>query len=371
MLDPEFALVNVLEERVADEIRRRGPVPFHEVMELALYDPEHGFYSSGGAAGRRGDFITSPEVGPLFGAVIARALDQWWRERGEPDPFVVIEAGAGPGTLAVSVLAAPPACAAALRYVLVERSASLRARQGQHLSLEDPALAFAPDRVEDDDGGVRAPELATGPIVVSLDSLPRVHGPAVVLANELLDNLAVDVLERRDGGWCEVRVGLDGDDLVETLVPADGPDITVADGARVPVQTAASRWVRDAREHGRVVVFDYARPTESMAGRPMGQWLRTYRGHERGGNPLHELGLQDITCDVAVDQLPAPSRISTQAEWLAAHGMYELVAEGARVWEERKHVGDLAAMRARSRVNEAAALTDPEGLGAFTVIEWH
>ena len=83
-------------------------MPFSEVMDLALYDPSHGFYAAGGAAGRRGDFITSPEVGPLFGAVVARALDGWWRAWGEPDPFVVVEAGAGAGTLAISVLTAQP-----------------------------------------------------------------------------------------------------------------------------------------------------------------------------------------------------------------------------------------------------------------------
>ena len=83
-------------------------------MEAALYDPEDGFYASGGSAGRRGDFLTAPEVGPLYGAVLARALDTWWAELGRPDPFVVVEAGAGPGTLARSVLAAAPACLPAL-----------------------------------------------------------------------------------------------------------------------------------------------------------------------------------------------------------------------------------------------------------------
>ena len=100
--------MNELEDRIAAAIGRRGPVPFSEVMEAALYDPAHGFYATSGAAGRRGDFLTSPEVGPVFGAVIARALDRWWRDTGEPDPFVVVEGGAGVGTLAVSVLAARP-----------------------------------------------------------------------------------------------------------------------------------------------------------------------------------------------------------------------------------------------------------------------
>src|SRR5437764_626791 len=84
-------------EIVAERARRLGPIPFDEVVDLALYHPEHGFYSTGGGAGRGGDFLTSPEVGPLFGVVLARALDDWWRDMGEPDPYVVVEAGAGAG----------------------------------------------------------------------------------------------------------------------------------------------------------------------------------------------------------------------------------------------------------------------------------
>src|SRR5215213_9313391 len=124
-------------------------------MDLALYDPAHGFYATGGGAGRRGDFLTSPEVGPLFGAVVARALDAWWDDLGRPDPFLVVEAGAGTGTLARDVLAAGPACGPALRYVLVERSESLRERQAGRLALELPAHALGPVRPDDEDDDVR------------------------------------------------------------------------------------------------------------------------------------------------------------------------------------------------------------------------
>jgi SAM-dependent MidA family methyltransferase len=82
-------------------------------MEAALYEPDAGFFARGHGAGRaRGDFVTSPEVGPLFGACVARALDRWWRDLGAPDPFVVLEAGAGPGRLCREVLRAEPECAA-------------------------------------------------------------------------------------------------------------------------------------------------------------------------------------------------------------------------------------------------------------------
>lgn len=376
---------------VADQIRRHGPLPLDRVLEQALYDSDGGFYEAGGrAGGRHGDFLTSPEVGPLFGAVVARALDTWWRAMGEPDPYVVVEAGAGTGTLCRTVLAAGPACGRALRYVLVERSAAQRRAHAERLRLEDPALAFAP---VDPDTEAPVTGSPTGPICVSLAELPRVAGPAVVLANELLDNLPFGLAERRGGAWHEVRVDLDpaaepggaGGRLVERLVPLSPDRVAVidplapgaADGARVPLQEAARAWLRDALAvagaGGRVVVVDYAATTAALAARPQAEWLRTYRGHARGGDLLDGLGEQDVTCEVALDQLALvrpPTSDTSQADWLRAHGIDDLVAEGRRTWAERAHVGDLPALAARSRIGEAEALLDPAGLGAFRVVEW-
>jgi SAM-dependent MidA family methyltransferase len=379
---------------VAADIRRHGPLPVERVLERALYDAEGGFYEAGGrAGGRHGDFLTSPEVGGLFGAVVARALDTWWRDMGAPDPFVVAEAGAGAGTLCRTVLAATPECAAALRYVLVERSGAQRRLHAEHLRLEDPALAFAP---VDPDTEAPVAGSPSGPICVSLPELPRVAGPAVVLANELLDNLPFGLAERRDGAWCEVRVDLDAaagagagrggaGRLVERTVPLDPERAAVLDrlapgapaGARVPLQAAARAWLRDALavagHGGRVAVVDYATTTADMAARSPSEWLRTYRGHARGGALLDDLGAQDVTCEVAVDQLALvrpPSSDTSQDEWLRIHGLDDLVDEARRTWAERAHRGDLAALAARSRVTEAEALTDRSGLGAFRVLEW-
>ncbi len=376
--------MNPLEERVADLIRRRGSVPFREVMELALYDPEDGFYAHGGA-GRRGDFLTSPEVGPLFGAVVAGALDRWWDELGEPDPFVVVDAGAGPGTLARAVLAATPACGPALRYVLVDRSPTQRARHREHLPLVEPASAFPPRRRSDDeDDETPAAPARDGPVVVSLGELPRVDAASVILANELLDNVPVHLLERTYDGWGEVYVTEDAGRWKPIVLPAAEPLAADADrhapsaavGARIPLQPDAAAWLRDAIEsitRGRIVVVDYADTTPSMAARRWTDWLRTYRAHGRGGGPLDDLGAQDITCEVAIDQLARlrpPDVMSTQAEWLAVHGLDALVEEGRRTWSERAYLGDLEAVRGRSRAGEAAALVDPAGLGAFRVLEW-
>jgi SAM-dependent MidA family methyltransferase len=369
---------------LVERIRRHGPVPVSALVDVALYDPVGGFYESGGAAGgRTGDFVTSPTFGPLFGAVVARALDGWWRSLGSPDPFVVVEAGAGRGALARSVLAAGPACAPALRYVLVERSAAQRRTHAEALPLEDPAFAFAPvdPDTEQPQGG-----LATGPIAVSLGSLPRVPGPVVVLANELVDNLPFGLAEHRDGRWHEVRVGLArSSSLAETLVPLDEERAAVlsrlvpspADGARVPLQDAARAWLAEALalagRRGRVVLWDYASTTAGMASRPPGEWLRTYAGHARGGDYLASPGSQDVTCEVALDQLALVRPLSSdmaQADWLRAHGIDDLVEEGRRQWTAAAGAPDVAALRARSRIPESAALTDPAGLGSFRVLEW-
>ena len=323
-----------------------GPIPFDQFMETALYGTD-GFYSAGGSAGRRGDFITSPEVGPLFGAVIARYVDRQWRRLGEPGEFTVIDAGAGPGTLARAVLAATPACANALRYVAVEISDAQRERH--------------PDGIE----SVR--EMPTEPV------------DGVIIANELLDNLPFR-LAVFDQGWREAYVeqGVDGrwserlsavfDPLPSVLPP--NPSF----GARAPLVDRARDW--DVRatslvRSGSVVAIDYgAAHTADMASRPWRDWLRTYRGNERGAHYLSEPGTQDITTDVPFDQLPEPDAVRSQAQFLHLHGIDDLVDEGKRIWAEQAARPGLEAMRMRSRISESEALLDPTGLGGFLVAEW-
>jgi len=324
-----------------------GAIPFSEFMNISLYG-ENGFYSASGRAGRRGDFITSPEVGPLFGTVLARSLDAWWRELGEPDEFTVIDAGAGPGTLARSIIAAAPQCSNALRYVAVEVSAAQR--ELHPIGIESRAT------------------MPSGPIT------------GVVLANELLDNLPFRLFVF-DGTWQEAYVAIgdgDGGSFVEVLrilasLPAGLPPIA-PHGARVPVQTQAAQWVADTLqliERGRLVVFDYCTPaTSELANRPWREWLRTFRQHERGGHYLQSPGEQDITSQVVVEQLPVPTSSTTQADFLRQWDVDALVGEGREYWSRHASAPDLAAMKMRSRISEAEALLDTDGLGSFTALQW-
>jgi SAM-dependent MidA family methyltransferase len=374
-------------EQLVERIGREGPIAFDAFVELALYGDD-GFFTRARGAGRAGrDFVTSPEVGPLFGAVVATALGGWWRDLGTPDPYLVVEAGAGRGRLARDVLAAAPECASALRYVLVERSPAMRAEQRELLTVEPFEDALGPVVRDDDDAPLAVGGM--GPIVTALDELPAVPLDGVVLANELLDNLPFRLVERGTDAWWEVRVASDDGGLRETLVPAVeelaaeadhvAAGAAVAEGTRLPAPTGIPEWMQRcsaALRRGVLVVIDYAATAEELVARGADGWLRTYRAHGRGDAPLAAPGEQDITIDVPREYLVHAAaragfnlaRDTTQAEWLRSLCVEQLVADARDHWDARAHVGDLEAVRHRSRVTEGAALLDPDGLGAHRVL---
>jgi SAM-dependent MidA family methyltransferase len=363
------------ESEISQLIHREGPITFDRFMEAALYG-EGGFFASGRGAGRsRRDFITSPEVGSLFGACVARALDGWWRALDGPDPFLVVEAGAGTGRLARDIMRAEPECLRALRYVLVERSDALRAEQRSRLPIEPADEALGPfARRSGEDAPVPTP--GAGPVFAALDDMPavRVDG-VVIIANELLDNLPFGIAERTPRGWSEIRVGHTDDEFTELLVPIEEFAFDAPVGTRVPIPIGIGDWLRacdDIVHRGFVVVIDYMVDAADL---PHREWLRTYREHGRGSSPTVDPGMQDITADVVREQLfgAAPFALAndrTQADWLRALEIDALVDDGRRAWREGAATGGLDALAGRSRVNEAAALTDPNGLGAHRVVEF-
>jgi len=251
--------VDPVSEPVADlleKARRMGPLP----------------YSARG-------WTSGPELAP--GTALADwqvdAIDQWWAELGRPDPFTVVEIGAGDGTRAAEVLARGPECLAALRYVLVEEEGAGRRWHGVNLPIESPILVLGPvgpsDLIDDDDDDeAHRPVVGIGPLVTSLSDPPVVAGPAVVLAIGWASRLPSDRFEWRGGRWWEIRLaagGIDEGGLRELPVPLDTERAAVAealagdanppDGARFARLWPAADWLaRTLRmaETGRLAVID-------------------------------------------------------------------------------------------------------------------
>jgi SAM-dependent MidA family methyltransferase len=313
----------------------------------ALYG-ENGFYLMGGAAGRReGDFLTSPEVGPLFGEIVANVIDETWIELGRPEKFDFVECGAGPGTLARSILAAKPQCLDSLNYVAVEISDSQR-----KLHPLD---------------------------VVSVKEMPSGPFNGIIFANELLDNIPFRLFVF-DEMWKEAFVVNEGHGRFSEVLKLSDDNFSflpanASHGTRVPIQTQAGRWVQLAHERlssGKMILIDYCtESTSEICSIPWRNWLRTYKNHERGSHYLNEPGSQDITSQVVLDQLRmyVPNlQVESQSNWLKKYRIEDLVGVGKRYWEEHRSNPNVLALKMLSRVNEASILMDEIGLGGYMVL---
>jgi SAM-dependent MidA family methyltransferase len=280
-------------ERCADYIRARildagGSISFAEFMHYALYAPGLGYYAAGARKfGADGDFVTAPEISPLFGRVIAKQCAAVLRETRDA---AVLEFGAGSGRLALDLLRALRELdALPLEYRILEVSADLRDRQQRLLRKELPELD---DRI------------------VWLERMPETHR-GVVLANEVLDALPVERFIRRQNGIDQLRVADEAGEFV--FVDEPGPEVLVRAvgaierdlGRLLPdnyiseVSLAVPAWLGDVARmlaSGLVLLFDYgvSRREYYAADRTEG-WLRCHFRHRSHSDPLILPGIQDLT----------------------------------------------------------------------------
>jgi SAM-dependent MidA family methyltransferase len=344
-----------LAARIRDEIRRTGPMPFARFMDLALYDPDGGYYRSDEARpGRRGDFVTAPELHPIFGEMLARAVEEAWAALGRPDPFVVREHGAGDGALALAML---PSLPPPIRYAPVEvderRLTTLRDR---------PDGAGLVDRLVEPEG--------------SFDG--------VVIANEVLDALTVHRVRQLGGALRElaVDVGEDGEFVeaaIEPTTPAlDGrladEGIGLVEGQTAEICLALEDWVAAAAapfRRGLVLLIDYGYPAPELYDpvRRRDGTLRAYVRHQVSDDPYRYVGRQDLTAHVDVTAVERAAHAAglttigntTQAEALMGLGiearLREIQADPATTMEDYTLLRS-ALMR----------LLDPAAMGRFRVM---
>jgi SAM-dependent MidA family methyltransferase len=270
--------MNPLEQRISTEIAAAGGwLPFDRFMALALYAPGLGYYS--GARQKFGlmpqsgsDFVTAPELSPLFGealsAQVAQALDVTGTDE-------VWEFGAGTGALASQLLA--HLGDRVRRYVIVDLSGDLRARQAEKL---------APWRAK----------------IEWLDSLPAKFS-GVVVGNEVLDAMPVQLLHFDGAQWLERGVAVDGERFAWADRPTElRPPMDAVPGTTTEIHPQAEAFVRTlagSLERGAAFLIDYGFPeAEYYLPQRLGGTLMCHHLHRADPDPLSLMGEKDITAHV-------------------------------------------------------------------------
>ena len=327
------------------EIESNGPITFARFMDRALYEPGLGYYAtSGNRQTRAGDFLTAPELHPIFGWALARQVDETWARLNRPSDFVLREFGAATGALGDEV-----------REGL--------ARDGSPLA---DVLRYEPVEIE----GRLATVRPSGSIV------------GCVLGNELLDALPVHRVVRQGGemrelyvGWSDGRfveiVGEISDERLRARLARDR--VALPEGQQAEVCLAMADWlgeVHRALERGYVLLIDYGLTQADLraAGRATGT-LRAFRDHYVSSDVLSGVGRQDITAHVDLDALEIEAEVAgfevlgrtTQSEFLMGCGLDEIYqaakADADQDWEP--------ALLLRSALRR---LLDPLHLGAYAVV---
>lgn len=366
-------LRKIIQQKIAAHPEQR--ITFAEFMDAALYHPKFGYYSTRARQiGTRGDFFTSPHLGAVFGQLLADQFVQMWDILGRPQPFTLVEMGAGQGLMARDILCwiqrSHPKCFSCLQYIIVEKAAGLIELQQQHL------LAAVDD---------------TLPIVwKSLEAIAENPVVGCFFSNELVDAFTVHQVVFQQGELYEVYVTLDQDQFVEILdvpsIPAlesyfeglgvrpVGPDY--ADPYRTEVNLAAQDWltaVESALQQGYVVTIDYGYPAERYYNRVRSQGtLQCYYRHGRSNDPYVHVGEQDITAHVNFTALEKKGKslglenlgVTQQSMFLMALGIGDRIAALGRSESTDAHEV-LQRLRQRDAMHQ---LINPMGLGNFGVL---
>jgi SAM-dependent MidA family methyltransferase len=400
-------MTTTLEQLIVERIQREGPLTFADYMRMALYEPGYGYYITGPAKmGWEGDYYTSTDVSALFAHCMGRQLIQMWEQLGRPDPFTVLEQGAGRGHLAHQVRTWAAQEAPAFEAALVYHTADIRSGND---ALNSHAIITAQAGLAESRMGA--------------SSIPT--APDVVLANELVDAFPVHVVEKhgealyemyvdiREGRRSNVETGLVpvlgsnvGTGLVPVLGEISNPEIaSYLDSYKIPWHTYEDGWCAeinlDARcwieqvaqllarpnprrkRHGFLLTIDYGDTARKLYTpyRRHGT-LASYFRHQFTEQPLARPGQQDLTAHVNFTALIQVGRqhglrldtLTTQRQWLTDLQIYE---ELERVRKDEFSIlddalasdeGQIALLQWYNLRQSVMALTTRGGMGDFKVL---
>jgi len=357
-------------------------IPFARFMELALYELRLGYYRQlEDRPTDAGDFLTAPETHPIFGWTLARWIERKWEQLGRPDPFDLVEYGAGSGTLALAVLDGfrrhGSEAIEAVRYGPVEtnpnRLGTLR-RRFEEAGLADRLAATdrpdAADAVAGREGSTTRPGNGGNPPVTGL-----------VLANEFLDALPVHRVLMRGGrlrellvSWRDRFVQVVAEPTTTALAERLAVDgVILVEEQVAEISLGIGQWLDEVAAHlgrGFVMAIDYGHEAAELYGpRHLAGTLLGYRGHRVVADPFAGVGLGDLTAHVdftAVARLAGERgfsvpRLETQSEFLVEAG---LEAE-LRAFQADPSTTIEDYLRARSGI---VRMLDPRHMGRFRVL---
>ena len=384
-LSPEgsnSALCNLIAQQIANRPNQR--ITFAEYMDLALYHPQQGYYSTKAVSiGAQGDFFTSPHLGSDFGELLAEQFVDMWRSLGQPSPFMLVEMGAGQGILATDILQhlqqQYPDFFQVIDYVIVEKSSTLRLQQQQRVrsqpNLSDSVIRWC-----------------------TWEEMPLNSIVGCCFSNELVDAFPVHQVVLTEGELREVYVTLtpnpaapDTMQLAELLGELSTPQLTeyfdlvdipllsgnYPEGYRTEVNLAALDWlqtVADRLQRGYLLTIDYGYPaTRYYSPLRSEGTLQCYYQHSYHNNPYLYVGYQDITAHVDFTALERQGdRCGLQKVGLIQQGLF-LMALG---------LGDRIAALSQTDLSQPGqslqtvlarrealhSLANPMGLGNFNVL---
>ena len=345
-----------LAEILAKRIGSQGRITFAEYMEACLYHPQYGYYAKPDQQSRR-DYITSVDVSPVFARLLARQFHEMWTLLGRPQPFLLVEAGAGTGHLANEILD----CASeslgefysALQYVAVERSAVRRGVQATALEKHGRRGRFS-----------------------SREDLPAEMPDGCIFSNELLDAFAVHRVLQENGELREIYVTEGQHGFCEEIGPLSSPaiaeyfdeeGIALRDGQMAEVNLGACQWIQDAGSRlrrGFLLTIDYGHDARELYDeRHMRGTLLAYGRHRASEDFYRAPGEQDLTAHVNFTALDVwgkrgglvPSGFTSQTNFLLALARHTNFADldDADATEHQKTAARL----------QFKTLIHPEGMG--------
>jgi SAM-dependent MidA family methyltransferase len=350
---------------LASRLSREKRLTFAEFMAEALYHPRHGRYARAGSPiGPEGDYVTSPELDPAFGRLLARAVAEMSERlpgHAAGAPFTLVECGPGHGTLCRDLLIAlareAPALAARTTVRLVETSEALRSTQRSVLRGAglDGAVTWSSWRDVVRDGPIEG----------------------VLLANEFVDALPVHVIEGTREGVCEIYVEMDEEGrLRESAGPLSDPEIErtlqslgarLEEGQRAEVGLQAQRWIREAAgllAAGYALVIDYGHEADELfSERHFAGTLLGYRKHQLVVDPLERPGEHDLTAHVDITSLARKGLEAGFDAWALTSQRRLLVALGLAEILASLSTADVASEEALKRRFALHALMSPSGMG--------